>query len=253
MEDFKNKKVLITGGSRGIGKAVAKIFADLGAIVAVSFNVNEKAAKQTLGELSGNNHIMVKADISKPEECEKMVNEVIEKFGKIDILVNNAALYSKHCIDEVNFNDWQNSWNETIDLNLTGVANVCFLVAQHMIKRKYGKIINISSRGAFRGEPDYPAYGASKAGVNSLSQSLALKLAKYNIFVGVIAPGFVDTDMTTEFLHGKDKEKILSQSPLNRAAKPEEIAYVVSMLASDKAGYMTGCIVDVNGASYLRT
>ncbi|MFA6924454.1 MAG: SDR family oxidoreductase [Bacteroidales bacterium] len=253
MEDFKNKYVLITGGSRGIGKATAKAFAELGANVAISFNVNEKATKQTLEELNGSNHIMIKADISNPDDCEKMVNEVIGKFGRIDVLVNNAGLYKKHSIDEVSYSDWKNSWKQTIDLNLIGVANVCYLVSQHMIKQKYGKIINISSRGAFRGEPDYTAYGASKAGVNSLSQSLALKLGKYNIFVGVIAPGFVDTDMATEFIHGSDKEKILAQSPLNRAAKPEEIAYAVSMLASDKAGYMTGCIIDVNGASYLRT
>ena len=122
-----------------------------------------------------------------------------------------------------------------------------------MIKNGGGKIVNISSRGAFRGEPNYPAYGASKAGLNSFSQSLAKALAPYNIIVGVIAPGFVETDMASEFINGADGEEIRKQSPLNRVAKPEEIAKIVAVFAADGFEYMTGGIIDINGASYLRS
>jgi NAD(P)-dependent dehydrogenase (short-subunit alcohol dehydrogenase family) len=128
-----------------------------------------------------------------------------------------------------------------------------YCAAQHMIGQGNGRIVNISSRGAFRGEPDAPAYGASKAGLNSMSQSLAKYLAPYNIFVGVVAPGFVETDMAQETLAGPEGDDIRNQSPFKRVAKPEEVAYATLFLASEGAEFMTGAIIDVNGASYLRT
>lgn len=140
-----------------------------------------------------------------------------------------------------------------MQINLFGVANLCFCAAQQMIQQGNGRIINISSRGAFRGEPEHTAYGASKAGLNQLSQSLAQALAKYNIFVGVVAPGFVETDMTKDILNGKQGEAIKQQSPLGRVARPEEIAKAVLFLSSEGIDYMTGAILDVNGASYLRS
>lgn len=251
--DFKGKIVLVTGGSRGIGKAIAMAFAEGGALVAISYVANEKAAEETLKNLPGGAHLKIKADISCVSDTLLLVESVVHRFGSLDILVNNAGVYIKHPVKEMNFDDWQNAWKRTMDTNLTGPANLCYHAARQMIKQGGGKIINISSRGAFRGEPEYVAYGASKAGLNSMSQSLAKELAPYNIYVGVIAPGFVETDMAKEFLEGPLGEEIRNQSPLKRAAKPEEIAHAVLMFAADGGEYMTGSIIDVNGASYLRS
>ena len=251
--DFKGKIVLVTGGSRGIGRAIAIAFADHGAHVAISYLSNDKAAGETLSSLTGGPHLKIKADITSAQDTIRMVESVTDHFGALDIVVNNAGIYLKHPVSKMNFDDWQNAWKKTMEVNLTGPANVCYHAARQMIKQGGGKIINISSRGAFRGEPEYVAYGASKAGLNSMSQSLAKELAPFNIYVGVIAPGFVETDMAREFLEGPLGEEIRNQSPLKRAAKPEEIAYAVLMFAADGAEYMTGAIIDVNGASYLRS
>jgi NAD(P)-dependent dehydrogenase (short-subunit alcohol dehydrogenase family) len=251
--DFRGTSVLITGGSRGIGRAIAIAFAGQGANVAISYVSNEQAAEDTLKSLAGGPHMKYRADISNPVEILPMVESVVRQFGKLDILVNNAGIYIKHPVGKMEFDQWHSAWKKTIETNLTGPANLCYHAARRMILQGGGKIINISSRGAFRGEPEYVAYGASKAGLNSLSQSLAKELAPYNIFVGVIAPGFVETDMAKEFLEGVQGDEIRNQSPLKRAAKPEEIAHAVLMFAAHGAEYMTGAIIDVNGASYLRS
>ena len=154
---------------------------------------------------------------------------------------------------KISYLEWQEAWNRTIETNLTGVANLSFLVANLMVEKGSGKIVNVSSRGAFRGEPTAFAYGASKAGLNQLGQSMAKALAPYNVFIYTVAPGWVDTDMAAEGLESPQGEAIKAQSPLNRVAKPEEIARTIVFLASEGTEYMTGCIVDVNGASYLRT
>jgi 3-oxoacyl-[acyl-carrier protein] reductase len=181
------------------------------------------------------------------------VDEVVNQMGSLDILVNNAGGGADHLIAEATFEQWQTVWKTTLDTNLIGPANISYCVAQHMIKNGGGRIINVSSRGAFRGEPTKPAYGASKAGLNSLSQSLAVALAPYNIFVGAVAPGFVDTELAAEKLNGPDGDSIRNQSPLGRVARPEDVANAVLFLASDGAEFSTGTIIDVNGASYLRS
>ena len=251
--DFKGKTVLVTGGSRGIGKAIAKAFADHGANVVITYISNDKASNDTLECLAGGPHLKLKADICSVQDTIKMVDSIVKQFGSLDIVVNNAGVYIKHPVSTMNFDAWQTAFQKTMEVNLTGPANLCYHAARQMIKQGGGKIINISSRGAFRGEPAYVAYGASKAGLNSLSQSLAKELAPFNIYVGVIAPGFVETDMAKEFLEGPLGEEIRNQSPLKRAAKPEEIAHAVLMFAAEGAEYMTGSIIDVNGASYLRS
>ena len=251
--DFKGKIVLVTGGSRGIGKAIAKAFADHGAKVVISYVSNDKAAEETVKSMAGGPHMKIKADICSVQDTIRMVESIVKRFGSLDIAVNNAGVYIKHPVSKMNFDDWQSAWNKTMEVNLTGPANLCYHAARQMIRQGGGKIINISSRGAFRGEPEYVAYGASKAGLNSMSQSLAKELAPFNIYVGVIAPGFVETDMAKEFLEGPLGEEIRNQSPLKRAAKPEEIAHAVLMFAAEGAEYMTGSIIDVNGASYLRS
>lgn len=251
--DFKEKTVLITGGSRGIGRATALAFAEEGARVAINFRSNNEAARETVEMLPGESHFAIRADISQPEAVRQMVDAAVREFGRLDIVVNNAGIFEPHPIDTSSYEAWQQSWNRTLAANLTGAANVCYCAAQHMIRQGGGRIVNVSSRGAFRGEPTQPGYGASKAGLNAMGQSLAQALAPYHIFVGTVAPGFVETDMAIDYLESEAGAAIRQQSPLNRVAKPEEVAYAILFLASEQAAFTTGCILDLNGASYLRT
>ena len=251
--NFSDKVVFVTGASRGIGKAIAVQFARAGAQVALSYRSNEGAARATLEQLAGSGHRLYQGDIAEPRACEEQVSAAVQDFGRVDILINNAGIFEAHPVDSVDFSQWQEAWRSTLATNLEAPANLCYLFAQHMIAQGGGRIVNISSRGAFRGEPECPAYGASKAGLNALSQSLALKLAPYNIYVGVVAPGFVETDMAFEHLKGARGEALRAQSPLGRVAKPEEVAHAALFLASEGAEFSTGTILDVNGASYLRS
>lgn len=250
--NFKNKNVLVTGGSKGIGKATALEFAKRGARVGINYRSDNNAAEGTLKELGGEEHWIYKADISDEEAAQKLIEDFVSDFGRIDILVNNAGIAHLHNIEEITYAEWKKSWRDIIDTNLIAIANLSFCAAQHMMKSGGGRIINVSSRGAFRGEPNMPAYGASKAAVNSLSQSLAKALAQHKIYVNVVAPGFTETDMATATLTDAERESLIKDSPLGRMAKPEEVAYSIAFLASEGAEYTTGTIIDVNGASYLR-
>lgn len=251
--DFSGQTVLVTGGTRGIGRAIARAFAENGARLALLYRSDAASAEATLAELAGGGHIAIKADVADPDQVENAVNEVVAAFGRLDIVVNNAGIGVYHPVASTNYQDWQVAWRQTIDANLIGPANVCFCAAQHMIPNGGGRIVNITSRGAFRGEPTKAAYGASKAGLNSLSQSLALALAEHKIFVGAVAPGFVNTELTADRLNGPEGDAIKAQSPFNRVAEPEEVAHAVLFLASKGAEFSTGTIIDVNGASYLRS
>lgn len=251
--EFSNKNILITGGSRGIGKAIAQLFAEQGGRVCINFAKNTRAATATINSLQGEGHFAVKADLSNPEAVQQLMETVIEEFETLDILVNNAGIYLSHPIAESNFAEWQQAWDATISLNLTSAANTCYFAARQMIKQGSGHIINITSRGAFRGEPKHTAYGASKAGLNALSQSLARELGEYGIAVTAVAPGFVETDMARAILDGPEGHQIRQQSPLGRVATPEEVANAVVFLAKDASKFLTGGIIDVNGASYLRS
>lgn len=251
--DFNGKRVLVTGGARGIGRAIAQSFAERGARVMLSYLSNHDAAEETLAALPGEGHRGLPGDISDPDFCETLVAQTVQDFGGLDVLVNNAGIFEAHPVDTVDFAAWRDAWQRTLGTNLVAAANLCYCAAQHMIKSGGGRIVNVSSRGAFRGEPDSPAYGASKAGLNAMSQSLAQKLAPHNIFVGVVAPGFVETEMAAASLEGDSGVAIRAQSPLGRVAKPEEVAYAVLFLASAGAEFSTGTIIDVNGASYLRS
>ncbi len=251
--DFSNKIILVTGAARGIGRAIAQAFAQRGGIVAVHYRASGAEAQTLARALPGQAHTAFRADVSDPAACDKLINEVVGRYGRLDVLVNNAGIYEVKVLKNLDYPDWQVTWKRTLDADLIGPANLCFLAAKVMMQQKSGHIINISSRGAFRGEPDAPAYGAAKAGLNQLSQSLAQALARWNIFVGVVAPGFVRTGMAAELLDGPQGEAIRKQSPLNRVATPEEIAEAVIRLSADGMMYATGCILDVNGASYLRS
>jgi NAD(P)-dependent dehydrogenase (short-subunit alcohol dehydrogenase family) len=251
--NFEGKKVLVTGASRGIGAAIAQAFAERSASVAVHYNANRARAEELLAALPGTGHILAGADITDPTAVREMVDLVVERMGRVDILVNNAGIYEDHPLADVTYEEWQASWRTVIDTNLIGAANASYCAARHMIRQGGGRIVNVSSRGAFRGEPTGPAYGASKAALNAMSQSLAKYLAPYHISVGVAAPGFVETEMARDALTGERGEETRRQSPFNRVARPEEVAYAVLFLASEGAEFMSGAIIDINGASYLRT
>jgi NAD(P)-dependent dehydrogenase (short-subunit alcohol dehydrogenase family) len=250
---FHDTTVLVTGSSRGIGAAIARAFADSGANVVIHYTSAEKEAEALLRELRPGKHITVRADLKDPSRVKELFAKVITRFGKIDILVNNAGIYEETKWWELHYDEWQEHWRRTIDTNLTGMANLSFLVARQMIGQGGGKIINISSRGAFRGEPHALPYGAAKAAMNSFGQSMAWALADRNIQVYTLAPGWVDTDMTHEILQTDRGSAVKAQSPMNRVARPEEIAYAVILLASRGTEFMSGCIVDMNGVSYLRS
>jgi len=251
--NLSQKIVLVTGASRGIGKVIAQKFAGAEATVIVHYHINRDKAEETLYSLGKGDHFMVQADMSDSESIQKMMETVWSRVKKIDILVNNAGIFEEAQITKQDYHDWQMTWNKTIGTNLLGPANLTFLVVKTMIENGGGKIINISSRGAFRGEPEAPCYGASKAGLNAMSQSLAKALGPHNIFVYVIAPGFVETDMAREALQGERGNEIRSQSPIGRVAYPSEIASTVLFLASEGVDFLTGGIIDINGASYLRS
>ena len=162
--DFSGKTVLVTGGTRGIGRAIAGAFAARGARLALLFRSDQASADKTLAELAGSGHISIKADVADPAQVEQAVNSVVADLGRLDIVVNNAGIGVYHPVATTSYADWQQAWRQTIEANLLGPANVCFCAAQHMIPQGGGRIVNITSRGAFRGEPTKPAYGASKAG-----------------------------------------------------------------------------------------
>lgn len=251
--NFNNKNVLVTGASRGIGKATAMAFAKKGAKVGINYRSNDEVAHQTLSELPGEGHQLFKRDISQKSETEALITDFVKAYGQLDVLVNNAGISIFHEIDEVDFDHWTNAWEKTFETNLFAVANLCYWGAKAMMKTGGGHIVSVSSRGAFRGEPTKPAYGASKAALNSMSQSLAKKLAPHHIYVGVVAPGFTETEMAKETLTPAERENLLRESPFKRMAQPEEVAHAILFLASSEAAYSSGTIIDVNGASYLRS
>lgn len=249
---FKNQKVLVTGASRGIGKAIAQAFAAEGAQVGLNFKNHLTHAQQTQKELAGEGHHLFQADISKPEECKRLVETFTAHYGQIDVLVNNAGISIFHELDKVGYDHWVHAWEDTFKTNLFAAAHCSYWAGHHMIEKGGGAIVNVSSRGAFRGEPTKPAYGSSKAALNAMSQSLAKKLAPYNISVGVVAPGFTNTQMAAETLTPTERENLMRESPFKRMAQPEEVAQAVLFLADPKSKFSSGTIIDVNGASYLR-
>jgi 3-oxoacyl-[acyl-carrier protein] reductase len=255
------KVALVTGASRGIGRVIALQLAQRGVRVALHYRNNREAAANSLASLPGTGHLSFDADLSDQRESALLWQRVNDALGAVDILINNAGLYVFHPPLKTSFGDWQSAWRLTLAANLVAPADLALLAAQSMAARQpnhasefgRGRIVNISSRGAFRGEPDAPAYAASKAGLNALSQSLARALAPEAVYLYCVAPGWVDTEMATSHLEGAEGPAILSQHPLGRVSRADEVANTVVYCALDAPAAMTGCVIDVNGASYLRT
>jgi 3-oxoacyl-[acyl-carrier protein] reductase len=253
VDQVDGRAVLVTGAGRGIGAAVAQAFAAQGDRVAVHYGRSAGPAAEVLAALPGEGHVMLQADLADPAAVRRLVDGAAESLGGLDVLVNNAGVYAAQSVTEGTYEQWQAAWDHTLAVNLTSAANATWCAVRHMIPAGGGRIINVSSRGAFRGEPDHPAYAASKAGLNALGQSLARALGQHGIGISTVAPGFVDTDMAATILAGPGGDEIRGQSPFGRVGTTGEVAAAVVYLASAEAEWASGAILDLNGASYLRT
>ncbi|MFT6807107.1 MAG: 3-oxoacyl-[acyl-carrier protein] reductase [Saprospiraceae bacterium] len=251
MNSVKDKNVLITGGTRGIGAAISSLFADQGAKVSMIYKADLESARTQLQSLAGKGHELYQCDICNPKAISQLYRQYSQAHDTLDILINNAGIAYHHPVDKTTYEEWQSSWSHIISTNLLAPSNMSYHAAHIMKAQGHGCIINISSRGAFKGEPMMPAYGASKAALNSMTQSLAFQLAPYNIRVGAIAPGFVETEMSRPRLEGKIGTNIKNQSPLTRVAQPQEVAEAAYLMAKSNI-WMTGSVWDVNGASHFR-
>jgi len=245
--------ILITGASGGIGSAAAIECARRGARIGVHYNGNRERAEATLKKLPGDGHQIFQCDISDPDAAGQLIEDAHQAFDGLDVLVNNAGISQRHQFEDIDYATWQQTWQRIVTTNLTAAGNLCFCAGRKMIARGGGRIVNVSSRGAFRGEPLMPWYGASKAGMNAMGQSLAQALGPKGVFVYTVAPGFVETDMAAAVLASPEGDSIRNQSTIGRVAQPEELGKTIGFLALDAPEFMTGCIVDVNGASYLRS
>lgn len=246
---FENRNILITGGSRGIGKACVELFLKAGANVAFTYQNAKVKAEKIVSEHTGLSKLkFYKMDLSDTSDIENVTNSVLKDFETIDVLVNNGGIWKEAAIDQMSLEEW----NETIKINLTSTYLITKLLVPDMKKKKFGRIINISSTAGQRGEAFHSHYAASKGGMISFTKSLASELGKYNITVNCVAPGWVVTDMTKDSLSDAEiNKKVINDIPLNKIAQPEDIAGPVLFLASDLASHITGEIINVNGGSVL--
>ena len=245
--------VLITGASGGVGREAARECAERGARIGVHYNGNRERAEETLAALPGEGHCLLQCDITDPDAARQLIDQADTELGGLDVLVNNAGISRRRDIAAIDYAAWQESWRRIVDTNLTAAANLSYCASQKMIADGGGRIVNVSSRGAFRGEPQMPWYGASKAGMNAMGQSMAQALGPQGVFVYTVAPGFIETEMAAKVLASDEGDSIRRQSSIGRVAQPEEVGQIIGYLALEAPRFMTGCIVDINGASYLRS
>jgi 3-oxoacyl-[acyl-carrier protein] reductase len=250
MIQLDGRKALITGGSRGIGRATALMFAQAGSDVAFTYIRNDTAALEVKKgiEKLGRNCLVFKADLSFESEARRLVEKIVEQWGEFDTVVNNAGIWTYGEMGSM----MTSVWEETIKVNLDSVFHVCNAVVPHLKAKKRGWIINISSTAGQRGEAFHSHYAATKGAVIALTKSLATELAPFNIRVNCVAPGWVDTDMCTEvFSIPGYRDEVRESIPLKRIPPPEDIAGPILFLASDLARHITGEILNVNGGSVL--
>ena len=241
--------ILVTGASGGIGTAICKALAVRGVTVVLHYQSDRAAAEATRQAMEGGGHTIIQGDLGNPTAIQRLWQEAAA-LQRIDAVVNNAGIFPDHPPLTTDYADWTVAWQRTLAINLTGPAHLSYCAARAMVAQGGGRIVNVSSRGAFRGEPGAPAYAASKAGLNALSQSLAKALAPQGVYVFVVAPGWVSTQRVAHRVHDK---AVLADQPLGRVATADEVAQVVTYCALDAPASMTGAVLDVNGASYLRT
>lgn len=246
--DLTHRACLVTGGSRGIGRAIAITLAHAGAAVAVGY-VHGRSQADTTAQLCGHNSFSLQGDVSNPSDCRRMVQAVVDSFGRFDILVNNAGILTEESV-EMGYEDWLSHWRDTFDTNLMGAVNMSYWAIRHMKERGSGKIINISSRSAFRGETECMAYAASKAAMVNFTRSIARAFAKSGVLSYTVAPGFIEAGMALQTIAVQGDE-IRAQIPSGRIGSADDVANVVLFLASDLSNYLTGSTIDVNGGSYL--
>ena len=235
---------------------MARSLAEAGQRVAVHAGRDEAAAADVMKSLPGDGHLVVVGDLTRPEVCERVITEVVAGLGDLDVLVNNAGIFEPHPVTGTGYGEWQQVWQRTLELNLVAPANLAWLMVDHLRNRVSGpaggRLISVGSRGAYRGEQVTSAYAASKAGLHAMTQSLALALAPLGVMAAAVAPGFVNTDMAREILQGPDGDAIRAQSPFGRVAEPSEVAATVAWLATTAPEWVSGTVIDANGASYLR-
>lgn len=249
MFNLEGKTAVITGASRGIGRAAAIMFAEAGCNVAVNFVSNEKAATEVVDKIrqAGGRALPVKSDVSIKSEAERLIRSTIAEFGAVDILVNNAGIWKEAAIDTMT----EGELNEMLAININGVFFPTTAVVPHMKQRRMGNVIHIASTAGQRGEAFHSHYAATKGAVISLTKSLAPELAPHNIRVNCVAPGWVDTDMSHEELSAPDAQRHLRLIPLGRPGSAEEIAGPILFLASNLSTFITGEILNVNGGAVL--
>lgn len=245
---FKGKNVVVTGGSRGIGRAIALEFGKQGANVAINYVSSESEAQAVADEIKalGGEALLVKGDVSCFEDGKRLIDESIKEFGSVDILVNNAGITKDGLLMRMK----EDSFDRVLDINLKGVYNTCKNVISHMIKRRGGKIINIASVVGVIGNAGQSNYAASKAGVIGFTKSIAKEVASRGITVNAIAPGFIQSDMT-DVLNENVKKAMLDVIPLQRFGDAEDVAKVVAFLASEDGAYITGQVINVDGGMVM--
>lgn len=248
--DLSNTSVLVTGASRGIGAAAARAMGIAGAKVAIHYRDQRARAAALAKEIGGSSELF-QADLSKPEDCALLWNSVVARFGRVDTLVNNAGVAISSPLASAT-QDWLNAWETTMAVNLRAPSILSRLAIEHFTAKGGGRIINISSRAAFRGDqPPYFAYAASKAGLVALTRSIARGFGKAGILAFNVAPGFTRTEMAQDFLDEYGEEYVAGDIALQRLTEPDDIAPFVVFLASGLADHATGCTIDVNAGSYV--
>jgi 3-oxoacyl-[acyl-carrier protein] reductase len=249
--DLSGRRALVTGASRGLGRHIAILLAEHGAKVALHCRAAEHEAQQVADLLPGAGHTVLAADLVDPVQAAALPGRAAAALGGLDIVVNNAGIYERMPRPGDSPEHWRHLWDRTLAVNLTAPALICE-AAVELLAAGRGYIVNVSSRGAFRGEPEAPAYGASKSGLNALGQSLAVALAPRGIKVITLAPAWVETDMTRDFLASPEGDLIRAQFPGGQVVDPEDLAWTVLLAVSGHADALTGSVIDLNGASYLR-
>lgn len=250
MISLNGQTVIITGGSRGIGAATAILFAEAGADVAITYNSNDAAAKNIVERVEGigRKAMAVKMDVAKLVDAERMTREVMERFGRIDVLVNNAGIWTDGHIGSMT----EKIWDETMNVNLKGTFTCTNAVVPVMKKQVHGRIITVTSTAGQRGEAEHSHYAASKGGQISFTKSLSTELAPYNILVNAVAPGWVDTDLNETVFTSRERVKQIAASiPLRRVASARDVAGGILFLASELSNHITGEVLNVNGGSVL--